>query len=362
MYSIGFLKDIPYFEEYHKIESSFTIEDNFENILDSLTGLISRKYIIGYAKYLIEQKSPFRLMIIDLDNFKQINDNYGHNNGDKVLRTTSLDLMRFIGKRGLCGRFGGDEYLVVLNGDFDYNSIYDIIRQMFQTPKDGTCSNVFRKTLKYNDFQPFITATLGAVQYPEDAITYDDLFLAADKALYRGKEKGRNCYIIYLKDKHEHIDINKLKKKSILDGITRLNHFAENKDDDICLRVRKIFEFLREFISSNGTYYIEPSGYCRGFNIYFNPEYIDELLNDNKQFVCSQRVNIIENKLFDSIKEANVSAFILQKCVFNGEAHGYIIVFDKEIHHIWQEEDALITYCAAHLIAELKYFKMISEK
>ena len=361
MYTVEFLKKIPYFEEYHQTESNFSLEENLENIIDSLTGLISRKYIIGYANYLIKVKSPFRLAIIDLDNFKQINDNYGHTNGDKVLQTTASDLRKNVSDKGLCGRFGGDEYLLVINGLLVYDEIYEFIRKMFQTPKDGSCSNAFRKSLKFSDFQPFITATLGVAQYPTDADNYSDLFLCADKALYRGKMKGRNCYIIYLKDKHEGIDISALKKKSTLDAITRLTHFTSNTCGTVHNKIKRNVEFLREFISAAGTCYIEKNGHCKDLNVDFLPEEIDELLDFNNQFFCNQRSAIMDNTIFPKIKAVGISAFIVQKCVFNNTSYGYIIIYDNEIQHIWQEEDLLVSYCAAHLIGELKFLNELNK-
>ena len=336
MYTVEFLKKIPYFEEYHQTESNFSLEENLENIIDSLTGLISRKYIIGYANYLIKVKSPFRLAIIDLDNFKQINDNYGHTNGDKVLQTTASDLRENVSDKGLCGRFGGDEYLLVINGLLVYDEIYEFIRKMFQTPKDGSCSNAFRKSLKFSDFQPFITATLGVAQYPTDADNYSDLFLCADKALYRGKMKGRNCYIIYLKDKHEGIDISALKKKSTLDAITRLTHFTSNNNGTVHNKIKRNVEFLREFISAAGTCYIEKNGHCKDLNVDFLPEEIDELL-DSIDFTYAKRIldlgsghGIISNKLYERSGAEIVALDISSKMSeiankLNNNAHIHII-------------------------------------
>ena len=353
MYTVLSLKQMPLFEEYHRTESEFTLEDNMENILDSLTGLVSRKYMIGYAKFLIANKKPFRLCILDLDNFKQINDNYGHINGDLVLQKTSHDLMDYVGPSGLCGRFGGDEYLIILYGEYNYDDIYSFLRNMFHDAK-STCKNVFRKTLKFDDFCPFITATLGCASYPEDASNYEDLFLNADKALYRGKTKGRNCFIIYLEEKHKDIDISKMRKKSIFDSITRMYHLIDlnitpNK------KIKRVFDVVKDYISSVDVAYIDDNGLCEDLGAQFDVSSIDSMLDFNGQYFVSERHTIKSKKLYNKLKEIDISSIIVQKCIFNKNCYGYVMIFDKNIQHIWQEEDCLVAVICANVIAQIKF-------
>ena len=84
-------------------------------ILDDLTKAVSRPYIISYVKDLIEKKTPFTMLMLDVDNFKQINDRYGHLMGDEVLSIVGDRLIEYIGDSGFVGRYGGDEFLIILN-------------------------------------------------------------------------------------------------------------------------------------------------------------------------------------------------------------------------------------------------------
>ena len=155
---------------------------------------------------LIANKVPFAMGMIDLDNFKLINDNYGHNTGDEVLAKLGELLKNYVSNKGIVGRFGGDEFIIIYLGENSYNKIYDFIKEMYGDDK------VVRRTYCLSATEPFITGTVGIASYPNDADKYDDLFKKMDKALYRGKLKGRNCYIVYVDEKHKDIDVTKAMK------------------------------------------------------------------------------------------------------------------------------------------------------
>ena len=111
MYSKEQLIKYPYFEKILQ-------DRDISTVVDSLTGLISRSYIIGFIHNLIDNKIPFTLAMVDLDNFKYINDTQGHKIGDAVLSGFSSDLKRYLSDYGVAGRFGGDEFLIVNFRDF----------------------------------------------------------------------------------------------------------------------------------------------------------------------------------------------------------------------------------------------------
>ncbi|MBO5501167.1 MAG: diguanylate cyclase, partial [Clostridia bacterium] len=85
MYTKEQLSKYPYFEEVFKSRDASTV-------VDSLTGLVSRRYMLAFIQHLVENKVPFTLALLDLDNFKFINDTYGHKIGDGVLTELSNDL------------------------------------------------------------------------------------------------------------------------------------------------------------------------------------------------------------------------------------------------------------------------------
>ena len=84
---------------------------DLEHSFDATTGVLNRETIIGYAKYLISKNIKFSAFISDIDNFKYINDTYGHLMGDKVLEGFGKFLPEAMGDKCIVGRYGGDEFI-----------------------------------------------------------------------------------------------------------------------------------------------------------------------------------------------------------------------------------------------------------
>ncbi len=185
--------------------SSFLLEqDKLKELAktDSLTGLLNRYHIEKYIEECIKQKTFFYFAMIDLDYFKNINDTYGHVYGDKVLKQVASILKQVVGDDGAVGRIGGDEFIIV--------------KKIKEAPslddKRVFCRKIRNEFLnKENDAVVYshLTTTIGLATYPFDGLTYKDLAGNVDKALYKGKVKGRNCYIIFNEQIHAHIDTSK---------------------------------------------------------------------------------------------------------------------------------------------------------
>lgn len=168
-----------------------------DELRDAGTDLLNKKAITNYARKLIDKRVGHKvtIAIIDIDDFKSVNDTYGHMFGDEVLRDVAGILKKTVGRNGLCGRIGGDEMFIVMEHLEDDESI----RTVFRTIKNNV------SWLYHNDPRNInkITCSIGAASYPDDAKDLDTLFSIADKMLYLAKEKGRNRYIIYRPDLHE---------------------------------------------------------------------------------------------------------------------------------------------------------------
>lgn len=168
-----------------------------DELRDAGTDLLNKKAITNYARKLIDKRVGHKvtIAIIDIDDFKSVNDTYGHMFGDEVLRDVAGILKKTVGRNGLCGRIGGDEMFIVMEHLEDDESI----RTVFRTIKNNV------SWLYHNDPRNInkITCLIGAASYPDDAKDLDTLFSIADKMLYLAKEKGRNRYIIYRPDLHE---------------------------------------------------------------------------------------------------------------------------------------------------------------
>lgn len=168
-----------------------------DELRDAGTDLLNKKAITNYARKLIDKRVGHKvtIAIIDIDDFKSVNDTYGHMFGDEVLRDVAGILKKTVGRNGLCGRIGGDEMFIVMEHLEDDESI----RTVFRTIKNNV------SWLYHNDPRNInkITCSIGAASYQDDAKDLDTLFSIADKMLYLAKEKGRNRYIIYRPDLHE---------------------------------------------------------------------------------------------------------------------------------------------------------------
>lgn len=164
-----------------------------DNAFDPGTGVWNKKAIHEYAVEKTLENRSIYLAIMDVDDFKKVNDTYGHMFGDEVLSKLSEVLQGVIDSRGAVGRFGGDEFMLV----FDTVDTEEELRRIFKTVS---------KNLQWNykdlvDSVP-ITTSCGVAKYPDDAADFEELFQKADKALYIAKAKGKNRFIIYDEAKH----------------------------------------------------------------------------------------------------------------------------------------------------------------
>ena len=189
---------------------------------DSLTGLVDKVCITDYAIDLIDSKKQKGtiIAIIDIDYFKHVNDSYGHQYGDYVLKRTADIIRSEVGERGLIGRIGGDEFFVVFNSYLDEAALRDCLRNI-RTDMNKTFEG------KGPTGEGNITVSIGAASFPADAESYNDLFVLADYCLYLAKSKGRNRYIIYNHDKHPAFDAIKKSRESgkkIINGRDDLPH------------------------------------------------------------------------------------------------------------------------------------------
>lgn len=156
-------------------------------IHDSLTGLLNRKAILDALAVEIEQgvrrKTAFCVALVDLDHFKQINDSHGHLAGDEVLRQSALRLAAAVRSSDLVGRYGGEEFFVVLRGaDTQFGlERCEHVRQML-------CA----APIAFESLSITITCSVGLVCTNKEGDTVTDVIARADAAMYSAKSTGRN--------------------------------------------------------------------------------------------------------------------------------------------------------------------------
>ncbi len=155
---------------------------------DALTGLANRRTFDEALARAIAEADRFGhnvgLVKCDVDNFKRVNDLYGRDVGDHVLRSIAASLSSGVRGVDLVARYGGDE-LVMLLGKADVAMAWEVAERMRAT--------IEAKTIRVGEHLVHVTASFGVASYPETAHAGDELFPAADKALYAAKHEGRNC-------------------------------------------------------------------------------------------------------------------------------------------------------------------------
>lgn len=146
--------------------------------LDRFTGLCNKTYFEEAARVIFEKNTHSRhaLIIFDMDDFKNINDTYGHLTGDKVLRSVSHHLRKIFRRTDIVARFGGDEFVILLR----------------DLPDSSKLLHKKLKELVSVDNQFHVTKSIGIAIYPEDGTTFEKLLKKADSALYYSKKTKRD--------------------------------------------------------------------------------------------------------------------------------------------------------------------------
>lgn len=152
---------------------------------DALTGLWNRAHTEETVNELIADGAQGALMMIDMDNFKAINDNYGHSAGDTTLKMFADTMCSFAAEGDVLCRIGGDEFVVFVNGVTSKselgNRASDIISDL--------CYK-----LEQCKFETNSSVSIGIAQTPDDGADFNKLYNCADKALYYVKQNGKNSY------------------------------------------------------------------------------------------------------------------------------------------------------------------------
>ena len=163
------------------------------SITDTLTGLYNRRYfyehINMHTAHVKRHPGAFGCLMIDIDHFKSINDTYGHDVGDKILKSVSGIMTKEMRSGEVLARFGGEEFIVCLCEVNEKEAVVAAER-MRKAVEDAN--------LAEDDNPVKITISIGVVIYPQQGLeNSDNVIKAADEALYHAKETGRNKVVIY---------------------------------------------------------------------------------------------------------------------------------------------------------------------
>jgi len=183
-----------------EVDKRKVIEKNLEHQAyhDSLTGLPNRALLLDRINQAIRHakrnKSLLAVLFLDLDNFKQINDSFGHSVGDSVLVSVSGMLKTALRDMDTIARLGGDEFTILLSEFEKEEEINEITAKLF---------DILRRPLMIKGSELFVTTSIGISVFPDDGENPEILLRNADAAMYRAKERGRNGFEFYTHDMTE---------------------------------------------------------------------------------------------------------------------------------------------------------------
>lgn len=333
------------------------MSDNKKYDIDSLTNTLNKAGVIKVATDYIENNIPFSLIFIDFDNFKAINDILGHQIGDEALKLVSKQIVKSIDDKYTIGRFGGDEFIILAKDVVDYNDVWNLCSKVTNDIKENVKISEIEKTLPAGR----ITVTAGISRFPKDASTFEELIHIADIALYRGKAKGKNCYVIYNRDLHSNITIDSQAKFISLPNII---NYVFTELSDTTKSTNQILNSIMKFIGNYYSISLISKTKENKFEILFtdntitNSSYIPielyEVLSE-EDGTCTlyyyNKLKTINPDLAEwFVKQRYIFSSILVKVKTKNNFYGYIRV-DGRHERIWTEDEKLLFQVIANLYA-----------
>ncbi|WP_331775710.1 GGDEF domain-containing protein [Sulfurospirillum sp. 1612] len=184
--AIGYIKN--YLESARPVLQSKILTEILQksNMIDGLTGLHNRKYLDIFMETRVLEYKSYAIAMLDIDYFKKVNDSYGHDAGDRVLRGLSEIFKKTIKKEDVAFRFGGEEFLIFMPTSKDAYETIKKIKDMFEKTIFEMGETSLNKTL-----------SAGISYYKEDAPSAWQVIKNADIALYDAKHSGRNKIVLF---------------------------------------------------------------------------------------------------------------------------------------------------------------------
>lgn len=219
---------------YTDITAKKEIEEKVKRLayFDTLTGLSNRSQLSEKFSQLIKKTERIAIIYIDLDNFRLINDSYGHDIGDKLLIEVSNRLNDYCNEKMQVSRIGGDKYAILVH-DYDCEeSLCSFSEELIER---------LENLIRINDYNISLSINIGIGRYPEDAASFDDLLKNAETAMYRTNEQ--QCkYLFYNKGMNDAI-VERLNLRNSLKAAMENGEFILYYQPQYRSRDRKIMGF-----------------------------------------------------------------------------------------------------------------------
>ena len=187
LFIIWLVRDNMHKRKVNDTISSLNKKLNFMARYDALTALLNRRVFMEDLQYRIREKEPFGLIMFDMDNFKRINDVYGHNEGDAVLKEMAARAGALVDDIFEVYRLAGDEFVaIVQSGQAEVIDSYAMkILDTFKIP------------YQIAGGEQYLASSIGIAMYPKDGKNSTEVIAAADHAMYEVKKNGKNSRAFY---------------------------------------------------------------------------------------------------------------------------------------------------------------------
>ncbi len=336
---------------------------------DAGTGLFNKRAITEYTmeRLHLNDGNTRWFVLFDIDDFKDINDSFGHLFGDEVIRKVADVLQINVGYRGVVGRFGGDEFFVLLEKIPDRTALKMLLR------------TITRELAYAYDPKLSIKASIGISQYPVDGTSYEKLFEKADKALYIAKAKGKDRHIIYEEENHGALQKDELKtvkvsymvskekrKAGLVDIMSNvctqgLGYLTENPMTQKLLRdlfdldgITIITDYGRKVVCRSGIYNKEPEE----LHVVFRDAGMDAIFGEDEALVEPNmlRLKAMHAEAHQEYIKQEIASFI--HCIARKDGKAYALVcFDVlNRNRKWSDTEGemltLIGNCIAKLLCK----------
>lgn len=331
--------------------------------LDELTRVYSKNDILDYAQFLIAEEVQFAFLVVDIDNFKYINDTCGYEAGNRILYTVAHLIYEKTGDKGAVGRMEGDKFAVILTELTSYDEVWSFCHELLVNINE----------IQFSEFSGLsLTSTMGLARFPENATNYDRLLENCEKALFRGKTKGRNCFIIYVPEKHANIVVKSSRERALSSSnlISSVYKYLEN--EDLAKGIQNLLDFLSSHfeidhlcIQSSGRILFEKIHQMSRTRAFLPVpiEIIKTELNHGTKMYCindiKSLIQINKIDLFDVLAKQNITAVCVFEVSYKDKVYGYLRAdmtgYGTDIR-IWQYSDLDILLTFARTLGVILHF------
>jgi len=354
-----------------------------EAVVDKLTLLYTRKYLDNRLKEELARSdryySPISLMMIDIDNFKDFNDNYGHQAGDRALKAIGETIRKSIRKSDIPARYGGEEFIVILP-ETDLESAKVLAERLIKDIRN----------IKLKGIKQRITVSIGIASHPvHQIVSAEDFIEKADKAMYLAKSRGKNQIAIYnLKEGISYEDVGSTQflkrriryvdKEKLINLLELIDGAIEIENVDPLLE--KLLDFILELIDAkrgfimikdyNGNIETKTARFLdkeeADSMISFSRSVVKEVLTNGKPLLIEDALMDSRFKLAESVSSLELRSIICVPVKKDNEIIGVVYLDNRKIPRRFSYIDLQLlesfTPFISRLISSIMKFEKIFEE